>query len=558
MAYRGRFQFPGVSQYLSCEFTAGRGAAPSVGTLTIPFGASLPAVQGDLIFTGNGGTVVRHKEVRIGSATRRISGNGIVLVFQLLGRQWKWADGEISGRYNVRKKDETVDTDTQKTPRELATLLLQAMGESGFDVSALPNEPRPFVDWDVANPSMELQSLCDSLGCWYVINLATNTVRIVRAGQGANLPDGGKLIGGGEGVDPVEYADWISVVCGATRYQCRVELEAVGLDSDGTIQPIDDLTYKPSTGWESEYPADMGGVSAAAVTLPDGTKTTARELALQSVFRWYRVVENVEIPKVSTTGSPLIDRKRILPLATTLVDTYQEADGTKRERPAFVDGTWWYEGNPANDAYENSTSHRVIDLPFSIDSEKGIVKFSQPVVKLDRTEGNQSAAELYLWAGFTVRDKDTHQIMRYRREKGITPNANSASKHRRILKRDELVKWYKTTYSGDDIQGTTDNSVNVNKEADYYIAAEIASYSRPVSEDRGYGYLLPIQPDGAIVQVTWSVSKNGPATTRASRTTEHDPYVPSYKEQMKRVYDYQTRQIASKIGDKPSGMGSPA
>lgn len=557
VAYRGRFQFPGISQYLSCEFTAGRGAAPSVGTLTIPFGASLPTVQGDLIFTGNGGEVVRHKDVRIGSATRRIGGDGVVLVFQLLGRQWKWADGEISGRYNVRKKDETVDTDTQKTPRELATLLLKAMGETGFDVSVLPNEPRPFVDWDVANPSLELQSLCDSLGCWYVIDLAKNTVKIVRAGQGADLPNGGRLIGGGEGVDPVEYADWISVVCGQTRHQCRIELEAVGLDSDGTVQLIDDLTYKPTAGWENEYPADMGGVSAAAVTLPDGTKTTARELALQSVFRWYRIVNFTQIPGLEA-GSDFVYRKQLLPLSTTLVDTYQEADGTKRERPAFVDGTWWYEGNSANDAYENSSSHRVIDLPFSIDSEKGIVKFSQPVVKLDRTAGSQSAAELYLWAGFTVRDSDTNQFLRYRREKGITPNANSASKHRKILRRDELVKWHKTTYSGDDIQGTTDNSVNVNKEADYYIAAEIASYSRPVSEDRAYGYLLPIQPDGAIVQVTWSVSKNGPASTRASRTTEHDQYVPSYKEQMKQVYDYQTRQIASKIGDKPSGVGSPA
>lgn len=532
----------------------GRGIAPSCGTLEIPFGASLPAVEGDLVFYGDGGEIVRHRNVRVGSAQRRRTAQGIVLSFQLLGREWKWQDGEISGRYNVRKKDETVDTDTQKTPRELATLLLQAMGESGFDVSALPNEPRPFVDWDVANPAMELQALCDSLGCWFVRDIAADVLRIVRKGQGAGLPSGGELIGGGEGIDPVEYADWITFVCGPSRYQCRVPLEAVGLDSDGTIKQIDELTYKPSTGWQNEYPGDFGGVAVTEVTLPDGTKTTARQLALETVYRWYRVLDNVVIPQFVDANVAEIPRKRILPLATTLVDTYTDADGRKFEQPAFVDGTWWYEGNLTSDAYENSADHKRLNLPFSIDSEKGIVKFSQAVVRLDRENGKQDEADLYLWAGFTVRDADTNQIVRYRRERGVTPSATSASKHRRILRHDNVAKWFKTTYGADGrINGQTTNGVEVNREADYYIAAEIAGYSRPTSEDRAYGYLLPIQVDGAIVQVTWSV--RGIASTRASRTTEHDLYVPTYREQMKRVYDYQTRQIASKIGDGGAAGG---
>ncbi len=540
---RGRFSFPGVTSYLNCQFTVGQGNAPGVGTIEVPFGAPLPARDGDLVFTWDGQEVVRHRNVRVGSAQRRRSGNGIVIVYQLIGRQWKWADGEISGRYNVRKKDETVDSDTEKTPRELATLLLQAMGESGFDVSALPNDARPFVDWDVANPAQELQGLCDSFGCRFVMDLATDSVRIVRAGQGATLPIGGQLIGGGDGIDPVETADWVSVVCGPTRYQCRIPLEAVGLDSDGTIQLIDDLSYKPSGGWGNEYPQDMGGVAATSVTMPDGTKATARNLAIQTVFRWYRVLDNVVIPPLATEESLEVSRKRILPLADTLVDTYRDADGKKLEQPAFIDGTWWYEGNPENDAYQNSTEHKRLNLDFSIDQEKGIVKFNEPVVKLDRTNGKQEEADLYLWAGFTVRDKDTNQITRYKRERGITPNATSSSKHRKIIRRDEIAKWYKVTYSGSDVQGMTNNKDDVDKEADYYIAAEIASYNRPVSEDREFGYLLPIQPDGAIVQVTWRAGLNG-ATTRASRTTEHDFYAPTYKEAKKRYFDYQAAQLA--------------
>lgn len=32
----------------------------------------------------------------------------------------------------------------------------------------------------------------------------------------------------------------------------HVPLEAVGFDADGTVKPIDDLSYKPSAGWEGK------------------------------------------------------------------------------------------------------------------------------------------------------------------------------------------------------------------------------------------------------------------------------------------------------------------
>ena len=217
-------------------------------------------------------------DCRLADAYLRRSQGGYVIGLSIVDRRWKWAFGAISGRYNLRCADESIDPENRaRRPQELARLLLDGMGETGYDVSLLPNDARPLIEWISAVPAQALADLCDGLGCRVVLGI-DNRVRIVRAGLGAFLPEGGRVTEG-IGIDPPERPDALAVVCGPTRYQAKWELEAVGLDTDGAIKPIDELSYKPSAGWENEYPGLFSGV--------EGTRSRRRRV--ESVYRWYRI-----------------------------------------------------------------------------------------------------------------------------------------------------------------------------------------------------------------------------------------------------------------------------
>ena len=217
---------------------------------------------------------------------------------RILDRRWKWQYGEISGRYNIREKEEEylIDPDTEKKPRQLATLLLAAMGEVGYSVDELPNDNRPQKHWVSANPANELYQLCDSLGCRVVLGL-DNRVRLRRVGSGASLPVLGIEISDSVGIDAQARPDSIKVVCGPTRYQARFFLEAVGKDVDGRIKFLDDLSYRPDDGWGA------ANVDGDFDDVRDESRCAAQKLAILSVFKWYRI----EAPAVEHSVSRQCD-----------------------------------------------------------------------------------------------------------------------------------------------------------------------------------------------------------------------------------------------------------
>jgi hypothetical protein len=155
----------------------------------------------------------------------------------------------------------------------LATLLLDAMGETSYDVADLPTDPRPKVEWDYENPAAALASLCDELGFKVVLQL-DGTVALRQAGFGAALPSGPQMSISTE-IDPPERPDKITVITGRSRFQADVKLKAVGLDTDGKIKPINDLSYKPAAGWV------LGDITEF---LDLATKEIS-EMAKRSVFR---------------------------------------------------------------------------------------------------------------------------------------------------------------------------------------------------------------------------------------------------------------------------------
>ena len=234
--------------------------------------------------------------------------------------------------------------DTERTPQELAALYLDAMGESGYDVSALPNDSRPAVEHDFDNPAEALADLCDSLGCRVVLRL-DNTVAIVQVGVGADLP-ASLLLEDSATPNPPEMPDNIAVVCGPSVYQVDFPLEAVGLDvatlaggeSNETIQPIDELSYTPVGGWSV---ADLPYLLNVGTAAGEADVTGLRSLATKSVFRYYRIMMPVNVPGYDDAADGLVTKlEQILPLIEE-----QAATGLENHNlvplAATVFGVWY-------------------------------------------------------------------------------------------------------------------------------------------------------------------------------------------------------------------------
>jgi hypothetical protein len=100
--------------------------------------------------------------------------------------------------------------------------------------------------------------------------------------------------------------------------------------------------------------------------------------------------------------------------------------------------------------------------------------------------------------------------------------------------------------------GFTDNaqSDSLQDEANYYLQAAAQEYIEQDSFDVPYVGIVPIQVDGLIQQVTYTIHSGpgGSTMTRASLATEHNPYVLPWTARRRAEKDR-----ADRAGQTPSG-----
>lgn len=509
--------FPGVDFPLAASYTLGHGISPSIATLEMvpQYGSNRVHQSGDLVLSlGEESIVVR--DCKVDSATTRYSTGGArTIVLRILDRRWKWKFGIIGGRYNVRLPDNSIDPAIEKTPQELAEMLLDEMGETGYSVGDLPNDPRPEIEWVAANPAQELEDLCSSLGCRVVLQ-TDNTVAIRVMGEGADLPDLPQ-ISLGFGINPPDRPESMTFVSGPVRFQQGLNLEAIGEDTDGSIKLIDNLSYAPSGGWSNESPY-------SDAILASSTDAAARAAAQKTVFRWYRIKDSISAPEY-----PDINKlEDILPVDDFLVDTLKDNNGKEIPRKAYVFGDHW-ERNPGQ---TGNSSGVQVHVSFSLDRERGIVQFSDFVVKLDATTGQVSPAVLALVCSYNGRDSATKETVRWRKQLPLnngTPGAGTQPVYR-----DDVIPTVKQTYNSSFvITGSVNNiSSDVEPEAQYHLQAAANEYQDLDTDEREYPGIIDINPDGAIQQIGWTVKtgNGGGAFTQASRNSEYSLAVPTYKE----------------------------
>jgi len=519
--------FTGVPQgdVAGCNFTLSHGIEPSVAALTTRPLKVNPTEVGALIFT-MGSTRVVFPNCRIEDISARRGGDGAMYwTLKILDRRWAWRFGEISGWYNRRLANGALDPKWERTPQQLATLLLRAEGEQNFDVAAVPNILRPEVNWQSANPMQELARLADQVGCRVVLGL-DNRVKLWRVGQGAALPVGGKHIKTvGASFRKRVTPSTIKALGGPILFQTKLKLRPVGEDVDGSIRPINALSYTPALngnrGWQQ---APLGFLSVSKTYARHGKQLYARDLAQKSVWRWYQVYSQAD-GTLNVPGYPLEqprDIEQILPIGENLLEFAADDDGEPQVVPAYVEGKWF--GNAAD--LSNTAEGTFYQGEFSIDRERGIVMFPKPVFLLGefREPGgvvDKTAtlpAELFLVTSYSVRRNDTDTVLLTEWSKNYPGFPSGAD----IVRTPETQGRLVATYNGNAVARVFEfpREGAARDELLTKILAREAIYTIDPQADIEYSGYEAIAPDGAIQQVTWNQT-GGTASTRASRNREH-------------------------------------
>lgn len=538
---QGLATYPGIGLLLDASVTLAHGISPSSARLSIVPQAALPSEYGTLSITF-GNVMIELPGCRLDYGTVERTSTGEVSQVTLLDRRWRWRFGRISGTYNARRDDfslqqGTAETaDTERTPQELATLCLEAMGEGEFDVSDLPNDSRPSVEWDGAVPAEALARLCDELACQVVLQL-DNRVAIRRVGVGAALPDLSVLQRSAT-INVPERPDAIAVVGSPNRYQVDFRLEAVGLTGDDSptgdaFAPIDQLGYLPTGGW-------------SAVDLPyfHQVDVASRKLAQKSVFRYYRIETPVVVPGYEGPSGNLVSRlEQILPIEDEQVAAVNES-GQLANQPAVVFGVWHPDALdvanstgqlvPLEEQDETESTGPVYRRAFTIDTARGLVIFAEPVYRNTHASATGSAgfevvvgpAELVLRAACSVRDPESLTLERYHRQRSTGAGGGTAP---RYLRHDEIVLTHTPQYAQSyALMGVETNAADVHPMADHYLDAAEAEYEIVEPQFAIYPGVVSVELDGAIRQVSFRIGGSG-ATTTVTRNNESPHLGQPYK-----------------------------
>jgi hypothetical protein len=326
-APQGLFWFSGgidPSIVLAAEVTQTHSMTPDTSFVQIAIdptvknksgGTSLPSKNGDVKLK-YGGTTIKLKNCTIDFVEQMV-GDQLVWNVTILDRRYRMQDGAISGRYNVRYRNQTdIRPETKKTLKELATLCLQAMGETQWDIGKLPDDEFPEADWFYANPLESLTELCESLGFRPIFDWHKDQVQIVKPGEGAALDLSLPYEKDSLTYNPPELPGRLVVVCGPSRGQYDFDIVPKGQNPDGRILDLDELAYHPAQAMAPWYSNNgtIGGYSPLDIST--GTKWDTkywntigvnptflnvrppyyRHLALESVYRWYQIKPPQSLP----------------------------------------------------------------------------------------------------------------------------------------------------------------------------------------------------------------------------------------------------------------------
>ena len=471
------------------SFTLGLGPEPSGGQVALQ-GTGYSMTSGDLVFS-DGDTAVTLPGLTVEERTEHDGRDGQYTIVKLKDRRWLWATrAHVTGEWNKPEADgTTIPAALQKTARELVALCLDAMGETGYDVSALPTDFYPYVRWEFAPAAQAAQEVCDLCRATLSLN-ATDKAEVAILGSGATPPSTHKT-NEDVGVRYVGLPDKY-VVRGARKIIQRTDtLEPVGRDTDGVVKPLADLGYYAQV--VTLYGTFAAGIDAGFWALK-GVNDDAFKAARESAGKWFRLPSAV---------------LNLLPVLSTICETKDEAGKQKWKRP-YLTATVLY--LRATDGEFRPQGAGEVGASWDLDPDAGVVKFAEPPWVDD--EGGALATIKMIWAyeskqsDGSVTDDDYYV---YTDGSGTTE---------RVQVDEKLV------LRGVVAEGESDPAW-LNDTALDTIAARMVELIREddaslVSGEISYRVILDIRPDGAIRQITWTAGTSG-ASTKIVHNSERPP-----------------------------------
>ncbi len=259
-------------------------------------------------------------------------------------------------------------------------------------------------------------------------------------------------------------------------------------------------------------------------------------MAQKSVLRYYRIKTPVVVPGYAgPLGNVVARLEQLLPIEDEQVVVAQE-NGQPANRAAVVFGVW--HPDPLNVANSATSLAPLEDLPageqpgrslyrrpFMVDAARGLVIFDEPVYRNAHISAGGglgfelqiAPAQLVLRTACSVRDAKSLAPARYDRQRDSGENHGTAP---RYLPHDELLLVHKPRYAKTyAIAEVESNQAELDAIADDYIDAAEREYQLTLPRSARYAGLVPIEPDGAIVQISYQVGGSG-ATTIAARNNE--------------------------------------
>lgn len=266
-----------------------------------------PAKRGDIVIR-YGATFERTFRNCIADKIERNVGAPLEWIVYFYDRRFDWQFGKIDGAYNQRWKNGTeLREETKKEPSKLVELCLKAMGETNYVLGRIKDFDGldwPEVTWNNASPTNSAQELCERYGCRLIFS--DDQTVVVKIGTGQDLDVSGRIypvVEEAPEYNPPETPGKIVLRTAPTSVQADLPLIAVGVDVDGTIKPIDKLSYAPGPEFLQDQPA---GVDLSTGTYVDNPTAFwnefseniffyglpapyLRNLASENIFRLYQI-----------------------------------------------------------------------------------------------------------------------------------------------------------------------------------------------------------------------------------------------------------------------------
>jgi hypothetical protein len=495
----------GAHSVLGVEFAHSRGVSPSTGLMKLQPRDEFDREVHNLVLS-YGGNSITLNDVASNGMTFEIHDGGAAFRWNCViqDQRWKWRYPRISGTYNRRLCDGTVDPKGKKTARQLGALIATELGSS-IDVDDLPDNVYPPVVWDDSFARFELAWLCDLYGL-EVCPRVDNTFRLEPITATASLP------AGGEHVTPASFSYKPSILPSSVevrgthdRQQGWVTLQSEGLDVDGTFDLWDNMSFKPSS-WGDQCPLFFPDVNPAF-----------RHLAFQYGHRTYAPADPTIIldDHVLETGLDVpADQRRCL--------------------PPQIRGVFYSH----DDLGTITTPTGIFTGEFTVRKDINKVYLEYPAYVVN---GGIAPAQLEINTGYWHVDDDNNPVDQYSKSKSI-PEAQRTTKAR-VLRHPEFGK--KTILAALYGANTGDNVSDLDAEAQVILDGVAATYTYQKSQDVLYDRLIFPDTTAGIAQIMWRLGNQRVATTRIGVNTE--VHIQSANHQQRRAQE-RLNQMAERMG----------